>query len=76
MFEDIKPLSSPIDKLLAILSNPVAHMEGNCWVWLMGLWKQNFDIYLAVMKAKHFPTDIPAFMLYRTISLSDTDVFS
>lgn len=30
MLEDIDPQSSPIDKLLAILSIPVAHTEGNC----------------------------------------------
>lgn len=29
MLEDINPLSTPIDKLLAILSIPVAHIEGN-----------------------------------------------
>lgn len=36
MWEDIKPLSAPIDKLL---SSPVAHMEGNHWAWVMGLLK-------------------------------------
>lgn len=30
MLENINPLSFPVDKLLAILSIPVAPIEGNC----------------------------------------------